>query len=108
MKRVNKYILRAALLVAACVCILPADASNKEFGKASNFIAYPVGPGAIHFQMISFVSGSGGDNDHWATKYKNKYKNDCSYVEYSSDKQTWNILFYYYGHQDKKMNIKTQ
>ena len=99
MKRVNKYILRVALLVAACVCILPADAGNTEFTKESNFIAYPVGPGAIHFQMISFVSGSGGDNDHWAIMDKN---GDCSYVEYSLDKQAWNKLFYYYGHQDKK------
>ncbi|MCQ2325628.1 MAG: carboxypeptidase-like regulatory domain-containing protein, partial [Paludibacteraceae bacterium] len=96
MKRVNKYILRVALLVAACVCILPADASNDAFDKASNFKASKVDPTAIRFQMISFVSGS-GDNDHWAIK-----DGDCSYVEYSSDKQTWYKLFYYYGHRDKK------
>ena len=97
MKRVNKYILRVALLVAACVCILPANADNTEFNKESNFIAYPAGPGAIHFQMISFVSGKDHDKDHWAIKDAK-----CSYVEYSSDKQTWYKLFYYYGHRDKK------
>ncbi|MCQ2330699.1 MAG: carboxypeptidase regulatory-like domain-containing protein, partial [Paludibacteraceae bacterium] len=99
MKRVNKYILRAALLVAACVCILPADADNTEFNKESNFRASKFGPGAIWFQMISFVAGKDGDSDHWPIMDEN---GDCSYVEYSSDKQTWNKLFYYYGHRHEK------